>query len=88
MARSLFALINLLFTIYSFAIIARAFLPLLGVSYYHPVMRFLIEITEPLLGPLRRVIPPIGGLDFSPMVALIIIWVVEQVIRMMLLTLL
>lgn len=88
MAGSLFSLINLLFTLYSFAIIVRAFLPMLGVSYYHPVMRFLIEITEPLLGPLRRFVPPLGGLDFSPMVALIIIWVVEQVLRLVIATVL
>jgi len=78
---SFFALLNLLFTAYSFAIIIRSFLPWLGVGYYHPVMRFLIEITEPLLAPLRRFIPPVGGLDFSPMVALLVIWAIEQALR-------
>jgi len=81
---SLLALINLLFTAYSLAVIVRSFLPWFGVSYYHPLMRFLIEITEPLLAPLRHVIPPVGGLDFSPMVALLIIWAVQQVFHVVL----
>ena len=35
------------------------------------VFSFLYTITEPVLGPLRRVIPPLGGFDLSPIVALI-----------------
>ena len=80
-AAFLLRLINLLFTLYSFAIIARSLLPWFRISYYHPVMRFLIRITEPILAPLRRYVPPMGGLDFTPMVALILLWVVEQALR-------
>ncbi len=43
-------------------------------------MRFLIRITEPVLAPLRRYIPPVGGLDFSPMIALILIQIAERVL--------
>jgi len=85
---SLLSLINLLFTLYSFAIIVRAFLPWLGVDIYHPVMRFLIAITEPLLAPLRRYVPLLGGLDFTPMVALILLWIMERLLRIVLLALL
>ena len=77
----LFRFINLVFTLYSVAIIARALLPWFRISYYHPVMRFLIRITEPVLAPLRRYIPPMGGLDFTPMVALLLLWFVEQLLR-------
>lgn len=86
--RILLQLINWAFTLYSFAIIARALLPWFNVSPYHPAMQFLIQITEPLLGPIRRSLPSIGGLDFSPMVALLIVWFVEQLLRMLLLSLL
>jgi YggT family protein len=72
--------INWTFTLYSFAIIARAFLSWFRISYYHPVARFLIQITDPLLIPLRRYIPPMGGLDFTPMVALLILWFAEQLL--------
>ncbi len=77
-------LVHLAFTLYSIAIVIRALLSWVRVSYYHPAVRFLIQITEPLLAPLRRYIPPMGGLDFTPMVALIILWVAEQVLVMML----
>ena len=83
----LLRLINLFFTLYTLAFIARAFLSWMRISYYHPVARFLIQITEPVLAPLRRYIPPVGGLDFTPMVALLILWFVEQLLRMVLLAL-
>lgn len=80
-------LINLIFTLYSVAIIIRSFLPWLRVSPYHPAVQFLIQITEPLLAPLRRHIPPISGLDFTPMVALLILWVLERIIETLIRTL-
>jgi YggT family protein len=43
------------------------------VSYQNRVMRFLVDVTEPLLGPLRRMIPPLGWVDISPIVAVLII---------------
>jgi YggT family protein len=79
----LLRLVNLAFTLYSLAFIARALLSWFRISYYHPVARFLIRITEPLLAPLRRYIPPVGGLDFTPMVALLILWLVEQLLQLL-----
>ncbi|HEY66877.1 MAG: YggT family protein [Chloroflexi bacterium] len=70
-----------MFTLYSFAIIARALLSWVRISYYHPVARFLIRITEPILAPLRRYIPPVAGVDFTPMVALVILWIAEWLLQ-------
>jgi YggT family protein len=79
-------LIDWLFTLYALAIIARSILTMLRVDPYHPVMNFLVQITEPLLAPLRRHIRPIGIWDITPMVALIIVWVAHlitiQIIKM------
>jgi YggT family protein len=50
------------------------------VSYSNRIMRFLVNITEPLLGPLRRIIPPLGMLDISPIVAFLILWLFQQAI--------
>jgi len=86
-AAVLLRLINVIFTIYSLAFILRALLPWFRVSYYHPVMRFLVQITEPLLGPLRRYIRPVGGIDFTPMVALLLLWFVEQLLQVLILAL-
>ncbi|MEA3341497.1 MAG: YggT family protein [Chloroflexota bacterium] len=79
--------VDIVFDLYSFAIIVRTLLPWLGVSRYHPAMSFLIQITEPVLAPLRRYIPPMGGLDFTPMAALLVIWVIEQVLQLLILAL-
>ncbi len=77
-------LVHLIFTLYSIAIVIRVLLSWFRVGYYHPAVRFIYQITEPVLAPLRRYIPPMGGLDFTPMVALIILWIVEQLLVMML----
>jgi len=84
---TLMRFIDILFDLYSFIIIVRTLLPWLGVSNYHPVMRFLIQITEPVLAPLRRYIPPMGGLDFTPMAALLAIWLFEQVLQLLVMAL-
>jgi len=51
------------------------------VSYSNRLMRFLVNVTEPLLGPLRRIIPPLGVMDISPIFAFLIIWLFQQAIR-------
>lgn len=50
-------------------------------TYSRPVamvLDFLYRITEPVLRPIRRFIPPFGGLDVSPVILLLIIWLVEM----------
>lgn len=47
---------------------------------FHPVRRFLDSIVQPLLAPIRRVMPPTGPLDFSPWVLLILIEMVGRLI--------
>ncbi|MDY6874602.1 MAG: YggT family protein [Chloroflexota bacterium] len=86
-AAVLLRLINVIFTFYSLAFIARALLSWVRISYYHPVARFLVQITEPVLAPLRRYIPPISGMDFTPMVALLILWFVEQLLQVLIIAL-
>ena len=51
------------------------------VSHSNRLMRFLVNVTEPLLGPLRRIIPPLGMMDISPIFAFLIIWLFQQAIR-------
>ena len=81
-------LIRIVFNLYIFALIGRALLPLLGVSYAHPVMRFLWDITEPLLAPIRRRLPRMGPVDWSPTVLILILWfvmgILTQVLRWLL----
>lgn len=51
------------------------------VSYSNRLMRFLVDATEPLLGPLRRVIPPLGMMDISPIFAFLILWLMQSAIQ-------
>jgi len=51
------------------------------VGYSNRLNRFLVNVTEPLLGPLRRVIPPLGIMDISPIFAFLIIWLFQAAIR-------
>jgi YggT family protein len=47
------------------------------VSYTNRLMRFLVDATEPFLGPLRRIIPPLGRMDISPIIAFLILWLFQ-----------
>jgi YggT family protein len=73
-------LIDLFFTLLSLAILARVLLSWVRVSPYHPAVDFLYRITEPILGPLRRAIPPIGMVDISPVIAIILLQIIQQVL--------
>jgi YggT family protein len=64
--------ITLLMT-YFILIIAVVILSWVGGRVRHPLIPLLYQLTEPLLRPLRRAIPPIGGIDLSPLFALIAI---------------
>ena len=81
----LIQLINILFSLYSLVIIARAFLPLVGADIRNPIVRFIYDITEPVLAPLRR-FTIIGMWDFSPLAALIILTIVQSVVSHLLLS--
>ncbi len=47
---------------------------------FHPVRRFFDSVTEPMLRPIRQFIPPMAGFDFSPMILIIIVQILEQVL--------
>ena len=49
-------------------------------SPYHPIRQTLDRIVYPLLNPIRRIVPPLGMMDFSPMVLLILIQVIENIL--------
>lgn len=50
------------------------------ISYTNRVMRFLVDATEPMLGPLRRMVPALGTFDISPIFAFIILWLFQAAI--------
>lgn len=73
-------LIDVAFEVYIVLLIANVFLSLFRINPYQPVVRFIYEITEPVLGLFRRIIPPIGVLDISPLVAILALQVLQYLI--------
>lgn len=69
----------------SWAIIIRVLLTWIpNLSRENPLVRLLSQMTDPILEPARRIIPPIGGLDFSPIVVIFLLRALEQLVRSML----
>ena len=77
----LVGLIGWLLDIYTWIIIAAALISWVSPDPYNPLVQFLRRATEPVLRPIRRLLSPYqAGLDFSPLVAILIIQFVERVI--------
>jgi YggT family protein len=66
--------------LYTLAIFVRIIFSWGGASYANRLMRFLVRITEPLLAPLRRMIPTVGMFDISPLIAFFIVWVCQTAV--------
>jgi len=69
--------INLLVQVLSLLVIAHVILSYF-MSPYHPVRQVVDGVVEPLLSPIRRIMPQTGMLDFSPMVLIILLQVVAR----------
>jgi len=67
------AALNLVLTLYMWIVIARALISWVNPDPRNPIVRFLYNATEPLLYRVRRVIPYMGGIDFSPLLVIIAI---------------
>ena len=70
----LFALRKLLFSLimmYFVLIIARVIISWIASQSHHPLIPLIYQLTEPVLRPISRLVPPLGGIDLSPLIALI-----------------
>jgi YggT family protein len=77
-------LLLLLINIFMFSIIIQVILSWINPGSYNPVTAMLYSITSPIMRPIQRLVPPISGIDLSPLVAIIGL----QVVRMLILPLL
>ena len=75
--------VQILAQVLYWAILARVILSWLPINHESALIQFLHGITEPILGPIRRIMPNMGGLDLAPMFALILIWVAQRVLLSM-----
>lgn len=76
-------LIFMLLRLYTWVIVASALITWVSLDPRNPIVKVLRQITEPVLAPARRLLPPwkTGGLDFSPLIVIFAIWLVEWVLR-------
>ena len=66
--------LDIVLVIYMWIIIARAVLSWVSPDPYNPIVRFIHNVTEPILYPIRRRIPlSFGGIDFSPVIVLLVV---------------
>lgn len=69
-----------LLSFYSLLIFIRIIFSWGRVTYSNRLMRLLTNATEPLLGPLRRIVPLVGMFDISPLVAFLIVWLFQAAV--------
>lgn len=69
---------DIVLTIYTYILIARAILSWVNPDPYNPIVMFLNRATEPILYRVRRVLPDLGGLDLSPIVVLLAIVFIQK----------
>nr|WP_320010640.1 YggT family protein [uncultured Desulfobulbus sp.] len=66
-------LLNVVLSAYIWIVIARAVLSWVNPDPYNPIVRFLHQVTDPVLMRIRRYVPIMGGLDLSPMILILAI---------------
>jgi YggT family protein len=73
-------LLSLILDVYSLIVLAAVILSWLNLPPENPFVRFVTEATEPILAPIRRIMPDLGGIDLSPMVLLLVLNVLRRVL--------
>jgi YggT family protein len=69
--------LNVALTIYLWIVVIRAFISWVSPDPYNPVVMFLHKATDPVLTPIARALPPMGGMDVSPIVLILIIYFLQ-----------
>ena len=74
------SILHTVLRVYTFIVIVKVLLSYF-LSPYHPVREAIDRLVDPLLNPIRRILPPVGMFDFSPLVLIILIQVVDSLLR-------
>ena len=77
---AIIGIVQLLFDLYIIILLARVVLSWVQIDPGNPLVNLINQLTEPLLAPIRNLLPQGGGLDFSPMVAFFAVLIAEQVV--------
>ncbi len=76
----LYGLVDKVFTLYGYLLLARILLSWFNVDYRQPWVQLLVRVTEPFLQPFRALIPVLGGMDFSPIVAFLVLSMIKRLV--------
>lgn len=80
---AIISIISVLVQILQLLFIARFIAQLVDSRGGSPITRMLVDITDPILAPVRRIMPATGGIDFSPTVVLLLLFVLQRVLASM-----
>ena len=72
--------VNIGFEVLNWLVIARCILSFVRHNPSQPLIRFVYEVTEPIMGPFRRLIPSSAGIDFSPIILILAISVIQRLV--------
>ncbi len=76
----IYRIVNILFQVYYWLIFARIILSFVRHNPYQPLIKFIYEVTEPWLRIFRRFVPPVGMIDFSPIIAFFALEILRQLV--------
>ncbi len=75
------ALLLFFLDFYTLVVFVAVVLSWLRLSPDNPVVRVIGALTEPVLVPIRKLLPDLGGIDFSPMILLVLVQIIKQLLR-------
>jgi YggT family protein len=73
-------ILNIALEVYKWLIFVRIFISWVRTDPRQPIVKFLYDVTEPVLAPARKLIPSIGGIDFSPILVFALISILQRTI--------
>ncbi len=73
-------LVSLLLTVFLVAVILKAILSWFGPGHYNPLIGLVDRIASPVLRPVRRLLPTLGGIDLSPLFAILLLMVIKMLV--------
>jgi YggT family protein len=73
-------MIEMIFNIFIYSILVLVVLSWVNPNGYNPAIGLIHSLTSPVMNPLRRIIPSAGGIDFTPMIAMVALYLAQMLI--------
>ena len=73
-------ILSAVLSLYNYVILARVLISWFNPNPYNPIVDAIYRLTEPVLAPIRRILPPMGGFDLSPLVVFFILMFLRRIV--------